>query len=422
VSDFEKILLKNVSTPNSRHIDTYLGSGGYTALKKAFREFTPATVTEEVKNSGLRGRGGAGFPTGRKWSFIARDAALPVYLLCNADESEPGTFKDIQIITHDPHMLIEGIIIASFAIGSHRAYIYIRGEFFDGARYLEEAVAEAYEKNFLGGNILGSGYDLDLSVFRGAGAYICGEETALMESIEGRRGYPRIRPPFPAVQGLFQGPTIINNVETLSCVPHIINRGAAWFAGIGTPKSTGPKLFSVSGHVNRPGCYELPMGVPLRELLYDYCEGIYGGSLKAVIPGGSSVPVLTADQVDVGMDFESLQAAGSMLGSGGVIVMNDSVCMVRACHSLSKFYAHESCGQCTPCREGTFWMEQILSRIESGQGKKGDLELLLDICDNISFKTICPLGDAAVAPVESFIRKFREEFEYHIENKRCMVW
>jgi NADH-quinone oxidoreductase subunit F len=422
VSSFERVLLKNVGKPDSQSIETYVRSGGYEALKKALKDFTPQAVADEVLKSGLRGRGGAGFPTGRKWGFIPKQPKLPVYLLCNADESEPGTFKDRQIIDNDPHMLIEGIVISCYAIGAHSSYIYIRGEFFDGAKILEKAIAQAYQKGFLGKNILKSGFDLDLHVFRGAGAYICGEETALMESIEGKRGYPRIRPPFPAVQGLFKGPTIINNVETLACVPHIIGRGAGWFASIGTGKSTGPKLYSVSGHVNKPGVYELPIGVPFKELLNEHCGGILGGrNLKAFIPGGSSVPVLTADKVDVRMDFESLAEAGSMLGSGGVIVMNDTVCMVRAAWNLAHFYAHESCGQCTPCREGTFWLEKILDRIENGTGRDGDADLILELCDTIEFNTICPLGDAAVGPARSFTQRFRSEFDYHITHKKCTV-
>ncbi|HQI49921.1 MAG TPA: NADH-quinone oxidoreductase subunit NuoF, partial [bacterium] len=350
-----------------------------------------------------------------------RDSEKPKYLVCNADESEPGTFKDRYLIEHEPHMLLEGIAIASFAIAAHSAYIYIRGEFAMGAQVLEAAIAAAEAKNLLGHNILGSGYNLQVTVHRGAGAYICGEETGLLESLEGKRGWPRLKPPFPAIVGAFKSPTVVNNVETLANLPLIINRGAAWFAAIGPDaKNTGPKLYCVSGHVNRPGLYEFPMGKNLKELIYDDCGGIRGGKkLKAVIPGGSSVPVLRADQIDVRMDFESLAAAGSMLGSAGVIVMDEETCMVNALYNLERFYAHESCGQCTPCREGTAWMAKILKRLEMGGGRSKDLPLLEDIARHINFRTICPLGDAAAMPAASFLKQFRDEFAAHAELGHC---
>lgn len=417
-----KILTKNMHVENLRQVEVYSSLGGYEGLAKALREYRPADVIEIVKKSGLRGRGGAGFPTGMKWGFVPKDSPKPVYLCVNADESEPGTFKDRLIIEKDPHQLLEGTIIAAYALGCHQAFIYIRGEFAYGARVLDQAVKEAYGKGYLGKNILGSGFDLDLVVHRGAGAYICGEETALLESIEGRRGHPRLKPPFPAIVGLYGAPTVINNVETLSNVPHIIRNGPEWYASIGVDRNSGTRLFAVSGHVKRRGVYEFPMGVTLRELIYNHCGGMRDGrELKAVVPGGSSVPVLTPDQLDISLDFDSVAKAGSMLGSAGVIVMDDSTCMVRAAMRISQFYAEESCGQCTQCREGTEWLHQILTRLENGQGRNGDLETLLDICANMKALTICPLSDAAAMPVESYIRKFRDEFEAHIEEHRCVV-
>ena len=416
------ILTKNMHVSNLHQMDVYQSLGGYTGLAKALREYKPEEVTEIVKKSGLRGRGGAGFPTGMKWGFVPKGSGNPIYLCVNADESEPGTFKDRLIIEKDPHQLLEGIIISAYALGCHQAFIYIRGEFFYGSEVLNKAVAEAYEKGFLGKDILGSGFDLDLMVHRGAGAYICGEETALLESLEGRRGHPRLKPPFPAVVGLYGAPTVINNVETLANVPHIINNGAAWYASIGVERNAGTRLFGVSGHVMKRGVYELPMGTPMRELIYDHCGGIREGrKLKAIVPGGSSVPVLTADQVDVPLDFDSIAKAGSMLGSAGVIVMDDSVCMVKAALRISKFYAEESCGQCTQCREGTEWLYRILSRLENGRGKHSDLELMLDICASMKGRTICPLSDAAAMPIESYIQKFYDEFAAHIQEQRCVV-
>lgn len=417
-----KILTRNLHVPKLTEIGVYESLGGYLGLAKAVREHRPEEIIEIVKKSGLRGRGGAGFPTGTKWSFVPRDSGKPVYLCVNADESEPGTFKDRLIMEKDPHQLIEGIAIAAYALRAHHAFIYIRGEFQQVAVILNRAVAEAYDRGFLGASILGSGFDLDLTVHRGAGAYICGEETALLESIEGKRGHPRLKPPFPATVGLYGSPTVINNVETLANISHIINNGAEWFASIGTERNTGTRLFGVSGHVVKRGVYELPMGTSLRELLYDHCGGIREGrTLKAVVPGGSSVPVLTADQIDVPMDFDSVAKAGSMLGSAGVIVMDDSTCMVKAALRITQFYAEESCGQCAQCREGTEWMRRILARIEGGDGRPGDPELLLDICANMKGRTICPLSDAAAMPVESYVRRFSDEFAAHIRQQRCTV-
>jgi NADH-quinone oxidoreductase subunit F len=418
---FEKILTRYQDIPNyTGTIDEYIAHGGYQALAKALREFQPAQLIEEVKKSGLRGRGGAGFPCGLKWGFIPKDSSKPKYLVCNCDESEPGTFKDRMLIEEEPHQLVEGIAISSYAIGCRLAFIYCRGEFVHGARVLERALADAYGRGYLGKNILGSGFDLDVHVHRGAGAYICGEETGLLESLEGKRGQPRMKPPFPAIAGLYRSPTVINNVETLSNIPHIVLRGGEWYAGIGPTRSAGPRLFSVSGHVERPGNYELPMSITLRELIFEHAGGVKSGRrLKAVIPGGSSAPVLTDRHLDVTMDFESLAAAGSMGGSGGVIVMDETVCMVRVGEIVSRFYHHESCGQCTQCREGTAWLHKILHRIEHGQGRKEDLDLLLDMCDNMKGKTICVLSDAAAMPIESYLKHFREEFEAHIRERGC---
>ena len=418
----EKILTRNINVENSHKIGIYMNSGGYDALKKVLSGLSPEEVTDIVKSSGLRGRGGAGFPAGVKWGFVPKNSGKPIYLVCNADESEPGTFKDRLMLEKDPHMLLEGIVIASYAIGANTAFIYIRGEFAEQTKLLMEALDEMRENGFLGKNILQSGYELEILITRGAGAYICGEETALLTSLEGKRGYPKIKPPFPAVEGYLGSPTIVNNVETLSCVPHIILRGADWFKSIGTEKSAGPKLFSVSGHVRNPGLFEFPMGISLKELIYDHAGGIlHNRKLKAVIPGGSSTPVLTESEIDINLDYESLAEAGSMLGSAGIIVMDEYTDMVDACYNLSKFYAHESCGQCTPCREGVPWMKMILGRITNGNGRRNDVDLLLDICKSIERRTICPFGDAAVAPVKSYIEKFREEFDYYIENKKSMI-
>jgi NADH-quinone oxidoreductase subunit F len=418
----EHFLFQNVWKEGSTSLAVYRQGGGYAKLGEWLRR-APETIVEEVKKSNLRGRGGAGFPTGMKWSFLPKDNPKPRYLCVNADESEPGTYKDRVILERDPHRLIEAVVVSCHAIRAQTAYVYIRGEFHEGARILETALAEARAAGLVGANILGSGVDVEIHVHRGAGSYECGEETALLNSLEGLRGQPRIRPPFPAVVGLYGCPTIINNVETLVNVPLILERGAAWFASYGTEKNGGPKLYSVSGHVVRPGSYEAPMGkLTLRELIFGagYAQGIRGGrQLKAVVPGGSSTPVLTAAEIDVAMDFDSLAKAGSMLGSAGTIVMDDSTCMVWMAKNLMYFYKHESCGKCTPCREGTGWMLRLLERMEAGEAQEKDLELLWKLTDSISGKTVCPFGDAAIAPPQSTLTKFREEYLYHVREKRC---
>ena len=419
----EKLLLRNIDVPDSHMLATYQSRGGYAAWRKVVQSMKPAQLIEEVKASGLRGRGGAGFPTGMKWSFVPRESPKPKYLVCNADESEQGTFKDRLLIEKDPHAVIEGTLIAAFAIQSATAFIYIRGEMAFGTKQLERAVGEAYQAGYIGKNILGAGYDLDMIVHRGAGAYICGEETALLSSLEGGRGWPKVKPPFPATHGLFGCPTVVNNVETLAALPWIIERGPAAYAAIGTEKSKGTKLFSVSGHVARPGVYELEMGYPFKKFLEEDCGGVAGGKkLKGVIPGGGSMPVLRPDELEgVNLDYESVQAAGSLLGSGGIIVMDETTCMVKAAWNIARFFAHESCGQCSPCREGCHWMEKIFHRIEQGEGQTGDLDLILNVSSNIMGNTICPFGDAAAMPAAAFIRKYREEFEAHIAQKRCTV-
>jgi len=421
VNTFERILHQHLLDPSyDGRIEAYLERGGYQALPKAVREYRPSEIIEMVKRSGLRGRGGAGFPTGVKWGFVPKDPGIPKYLLCNADEGEPGTFKDRELLERDPHQVLEGIIIASYAIGSETSYIYLRGEFLEAVAILERALQEAYAHGFLGKKILGSDFNLDVYLHRGAGAYICGEETALIESLEGKRGEPRIRPPFPAVKGLYQCPTVVNNVETLCNIPHIIVRGPKWFASMGTPKSTGTRVFSVSGHVRRPGNYELPLNATLRQLIYEHAGGILDDRrIKAIIPGGSSAPTLTADHLDVGLDFESLAAAGSMGGSGAVIVLDETTCMVKVGEVINRFYHHESCGQCTQCREGTAWLHKILKRIEDGRGQMADLEVLKDVCRNMKGQTICVLSDSAAMPTESYMHYFREEFEAHIQQGRC---
>ena len=421
IPPFEKIVTRNFDVPGyTGSLAEYVRQGGYQALPKALREYQPADLIELVKASGLRGRGGAGFPTGMKWSFVPKDPALTKYLCCNADESEPGTCKDRELIDRDPHQLLEGVTISSYAVGARAAYIYIRGEFVEGFRILSRAVEEAIAAGYVGRNILGSGYDLDIVVHRGAGAYICGEETGLIESLEGKKGQPRIKPPFPAVRGLYGCPTVVNNVETLCNIPHIVGRGPQWFAGIGAPKGTGTRVFSVSGHVNRPGNYELPLNVTLRALIEEVAGGVRDGRpLKAVIPGGSSVPVLTPAHLDIALDFDSVAAAGSMAGSGGVIVMDDTTCIVRVGLVVNRFYDHESCGQCTQCREGTAWLHKMFRRLEAGQGRPEDLDIIGDICGNMIGQTICVLSDAAAMPTESYIKHFREEFEQHIRDRRC---
>ncbi len=424
-----KLLLANDRIEGIRFYEAYRKNGGYSAAEKALK-MPAADIVEEVKKSGLRGRGGAGFPTGLKWSFLAKPEGVPRYLVCNADESEPGTFKDRYLMEFLPHLLIEGMIIASYALGSSRAYIYIRGEYAWIVDILEQAIAEANQNGFLGKNIQGTGFDCQIYVQRGAGAYICGEETALIESLEGKRGNPRIKPPFPAVKGLWDSPTVVNNVETLAAVVPIMNMGGTEYAKIGVGKSTGTKLISACGNINKPGVYEIDMTISVEEFIYsdEYCGGIANGKqLKACIPGGSSVPILpanlllkTAKGEPRMMNYESLSdggfASGTMMGSGGFEVLDEDQCIVRHTLSLARFYHHESCGQCSPCREGTGWMKRILHNIEYGKGKMSDIDLLWDIQRNIEGNTICPLGDAAAWPVAAAIRHFRDEFEWHVLN------
>lgn len=428
-----KILTEHIGQPDLHQIDVYQKFGGYRSVEKVLKTMSPDELVEEVKKAGLRGRGGAGFPAGMKWSFIDKKSGKPRYLVCNADESEPGTFKDRYLMQHNPHLLIEGMIAASYALGANTSYIYIRGELFYVLRILEKAIAEAYAKGFLGKNILGTGYNLDIYVHPGAGAYICGEETALIESLEGKRGNPRMKPPFPAISGLYDSPTVVNNVETLATVPWIVMNGADEYAKIGIGRSTGTKLISASGHINKPGVYEIELGVPVEEFLYSdsYCGGMLnGGKLKAVVAGGSSVPVLPADLIlktakgeSRLMSYESLSdggfETGTMLGSGGFIVMDETACVVRNTMNFTRFYHHESCGQCSPCREGTGWMEKIFHRFEYGGALQQDIDLLVSITKNIEGKTICPLGDAASWPVASAIRHFRDEFEEHVKRGGC---
>ncbi len=408
----EKLISKFFKIPNANSAAVYLDEGGYQTAKRALREMKPEEIETEVKRSNLKGLGGAGFSCGMKWSFVPRNTGKPIYLIVNADESEPGTFKDKYILTYVPHLLIEGMILAAFAVGIHKAYIYIRGEYETPFLRLQEAVSEAYEKGFLGKNVFGTHFSLDVVIHRGAGAYICGEETGLLESLEGKKGFPRLKPPFPAVVGLFGCPTVINNVETLSYLPFIIQRGSEWFAKLGTEKNGGMRLFSVSGHVEKPGVYELPMGITLREIIYDYAGGIRDNrKLKAVVPGGLSSAVLTANEIDVKMDFDSLKAAGSMGGSGGIIVMDEAVSMLDALRVTMQFFAHESCGQCSPCREGTGWIHRILDRIVRGKGRPNDIDNLLNIGAYLGGTTICALADGAQMAFLSYLRKFRSEFE-----------
>jgi NADH-quinone oxidoreductase subunit F len=406
--------------PSARTLDGWKKRGGYTALEKAL-SMTPEQVIDEVKASGLRGRGGAGFPTGVKWSFM-KDDGKTHYLLINADESEPGAFKDRELMRWTPHQLLEGSLIGAYAIRAQHVYIYVRGEFFEPAQILARAIEEVYSAGIAGPKVMGKGPAIDITLHLGAGAYICGEETALMNSLEGRRGQPRIKPPFPAVMGAFSQPTTINNVETLCVVPHIVNKGAGWYKGFGTEKSAGTKLFNVSGHVVRRGNYEFPLGFSFKELIYDVCGGIRDGrKLKAVIPGGSSVPILTADEVDIPLDYESVVAAGSMLGTASVIVMDDATCIVKQVRRIVEFYAHESCGQCTPCREGTAWTARILRRIENGIGTEDELDTLLDLSDKMTGTTICVLSDSTAAPIISSIKKFRDEYLGHIHDGVCIA-
>jgi NADH-quinone oxidoreductase subunit F len=403
------VLTRRWNAPQAWTLDAYTRLDGYRALRQALG-MDPDEIIKMVKDSGLRGRGGAGFPTGLKWGFIPQGDGKPHYLVINADEGEPGTCKDAPLMMADPHSLIEGIVIASYAVRASRAFVYLRGELVHCGRRLRAAVAEAYEAGYLGADVLGSGFDLDVVVHSGAGAYICGEETALLDSLEGRRGQPRLRPPFPATHGLYQSPTVVNNVETIATVPFIVLHGVEWFRSMGRERSPGPKIYSLSGHVTRPGQYEAPMGTTLRELL-EMAGGMRGGrALKAWTPGGSSTPMLTADHLDVPLDFEGVQEAGSLLGTAALMIMDETVDMLRVVRRLTEFYAHESCGKCTPCREGTTWMVQILSRLERGQGDAGDVATLEDACDNIFGRAFCALADGAVSPIVSGIKFFRDEF------------
>lgn len=418
VSTLTPVLTDTWDKDRSWRLATYERAGGYAGLKKALKT-EPADLVQAVKDSGLRGRGGAGFPTGMKWGFLPPPDGGPRYLVVNADESEPGTCKDIPLMLASPQHLIEGVAITSYAIGCDHAFIYVRGEVLHVYRRLLNAVEEAYKAGYLGKNIMGSGYDLDVTVHAGAGAYICGEETALLDSLEGLRGQPRLKPPFPAVAGLYARPTVVNNVESIASVPAIVAKGADWFSSMGTEKSQGHGLFSLSGHVTRPGQYEAPLGITLRELL-DLAGGVRAGhELKFWTPGGSSTPIFTADHLDVPLDYESVGAAGSMLGTRALQIFDETVCVVRATSRWTDFYAHESCGKCTPCREGTYWLKQVLHRIESGEGQDGDLELLVDLCDNILGKAFCALGDGAVSPITSSIQLFREEYQAHIDGHGC---
>jgi len=415
----EPMLLKRINITNAADIDVAMAHGAYASVDKAFST-RPIDVIDEVRRSGLRGRGGAGFPSGTKWSFAAMDPKRPKYLICNADEGEPGTFKDRFILERDPHLLIEGMLIAGYAIGADQGYIYVRGEYPAAFGILGRAIKQAYAKGLLGKNIRGKGVSFDLAVHRGAGAYICGEETSLIESLEGRRGQPRVRPPFPANAGAWGKPTVVNNVETLANVPFVIALGSDAYAGLGVEGSSGTKLFSVSGAVNRPGGYELPMGTTLREIIYTHAGGIRGGrGLKAVIPGGVSTPMLTPEHLDVKMDFNSLPTSGSMLGSGAVIVMDDLTCMVRATAVIVRFFEHESCGKCTPCREGTGWFSRIYNRMLRGAGRENDIDVLLDICRKMRGKCFCPLGEGALQPVMSSIRYFQADYERCIRSGGC---
>jgi len=413
-----KLVTRNVGKENSHALAVARANGGYSRLEKAFA-MNPEALVQEVIKSNLRGLGGAGFPAGRKWSFLPKDSPKPRYLVVNGDEGEPGTCKDKYVMIHDPHLLIEGIIITCWAIRAHKAFIYVRGEYDLPIARLEQAIAEAQAAGIVGVKVMGRDFPLDIVVHRGAGAYICGEETALLESLEGKRGWPRLKPPFPAVEGYMRCPTIVNNVETLSYVPFVVEMGGQAFADLGCERNGGLRMYTVSGRVNRPGVYELPMGTLLREIIYTHAGGIIGGrALKAVIPGGSSAPVLTADEIDVPMDFDSLAKIGSMLGSAGVVVFDETVSMVEALKVIIRFYAHESCGQCTPCREGTAWLERIVTRILNERGREGDADNILRIAKNIFGNTICPLGDAAALPVISFVTKFRSEFEEWVHKAR----
>jgi NADH-quinone oxidoreductase subunit F len=415
----EKVLLKNVGVRYVERINVYMAHGGYQAMRKALLEYEPQEIIDIIKASGLRGRGGAGFPTGLKWDFMPKDTDVAKYLCINFHEGETGTFKDRYLVEEDPHQVLEGVIIAAYAVGAKVAYIHTRSEFPLGIKRWIKAVAEAYGRGLLGEHILGTDFSLDMHVHAGAGAYITGEETALMESLEGKRGEPRLKPPYPTQAGLFGKPTLINNVETLANVPHIINRGSEWFQSMGTERSPGSKLFCISGHVRQPGNYELPLGTPLRELIFEHAGGMRGDKpLKAVIPGGASTPVLTAEHLDTPLDFESLAYVGSALGTGAVIVMEKGTDMVDAARRLTRFFKYESCGKCTPCRAGTLQLLNTLDRIVAGQGKEGDIELLESTCKNIIGNTFCPMGDAEINPVLSTLKYFRHEYEYYVKHKQ----
>jgi len=424
MASFEPVLTRHVREPNSFALDFYVKNArGYEALRKAVT-LKPNDIIEQVKASGLRGRGGAGFPTGLKWQFVLKDTPKPKYIACNADESEPGTFKDHVLMERNPHLLIEGCAIGCYAIGAKVAYIYIRGEFYHVQQALERAIDEAYRAGYLGQNIFGSGFDCDVYLHRGAGAYEAGEETALIESLEGKRAQPRIKPPFPAVAGLYQCPTAVNNVETLCNVPLIVLNGPEWFATLGPDKNGGPKLYCISGHVKRPGVYEASMHTTLRELIYgdQYAQGMIGDrAFKAIIPGGSSVPLLLDEHLDTPASFDHIQKAGSLLGSAGLIVLDDSVCMVWLAMNLLHFYRHESCGKCTPCREGGDWLYKLLQRVERGDGRTKDIDLLYGVASNIVGKTLCAFGDAAATPVLTTLNLFRHEFEAHVREGRCTL-
>lgn len=416
-----RVLTKGIGEVDLTRIENYEAQGGYAALRKAMRELTPQDIHEEVKKANLRGRGGAGFPAGIKWGFLPDDGR-PRYLACNGDESEPGTFNNRMLIEYNPHLLIEGILLAAYAVRASKSFIYLRGEFWKGERVLEDAIEQARAKGYLGDNILGTDFSQEIVVHRGAGAYICGEETGLLSSLEGGRGEPRNKPPFPAVAGLYGMPTVVNNVETLCNVPFIVERGADWFLSIGTEKSPGTKLFSVSGMVRRPGNYELPLGITMRELIYDVAGGLLPGrTLKAVQPGGASSPVLLPEHLDLPLDFDTVQQAGSILGTAGVMVFDETVCMVRTALYYADFFAHESCGQCTPCREGTAWTARLLRKIEQGQGTREDIEVLKSLKPMMTGTTICLLADFSITYLQSVLEHFSEEFEAHIQGRACLA-